>query len=87
MRIGQFAIFTGTNASTVRYYEQIGLLPPPKRVRGSQRSLERRMRRGLGSSCVAARWGSHWGKYVNLRRSLRGVAARRMNAGKSFTLG
>jgi len=37
MRIGEFAIFAGTNASTVRYYEQIGLLPAPKRIRNSQR--------------------------------------------------
>jgi DNA-binding transcriptional MerR regulator len=37
MRIGEFAIFTGTNASTVRYYEQIGLLPAPKRIRSNQR--------------------------------------------------
>ena len=39
MRIGQFAIYAGTNASTVRYYEQIGLLPPPKRIRGNRRSF------------------------------------------------
>lgn len=37
MRIGEFAIFAGTNASTVRYYEQIGLLPAPKRIRNNQR--------------------------------------------------
>ena len=37
MKIGQFAISVGTNASTVRYYEQIGLLPPPKRIRGGQK--------------------------------------------------
>ena len=39
MKIGQFAISVGTNASTVRYYEQMGLLPPPKRIGGSQRSF------------------------------------------------
>jgi DNA-binding transcriptional MerR regulator len=37
MRIGEFAIVAGTNASTVRYYEQIGLLPAPKRIRNNQR--------------------------------------------------
>jgi DNA-binding transcriptional MerR regulator len=37
MRIGEFAIFAGTNTSTVRYYEQIGLLPAPKRIRNNQR--------------------------------------------------
>jgi hypothetical protein len=37
MRIGEFAIFAGTSASTVRYYEQIGLLPAPKRIRNNQR--------------------------------------------------
>ena len=55
MKIGQFAISVGTNASTVRYYEQIGLLPPPKRIRAVREALERRMWRGSGSSCVAVR--------------------------------
>jgi DNA-binding transcriptional MerR regulator len=37
MRIGEFATSAGTNASTVRFYEQIGLLPAPKRIRSNQR--------------------------------------------------
>ncbi len=37
MRIGEFAIFAGTSTSTVRYYEQIGLLPAPRRIRNNQR--------------------------------------------------
>ena len=37
MRIGEFAASAGTNASTVRYYEQVGLLPAPKRIRSHQR--------------------------------------------------
>lgn len=37
MRIGKFAAFAGTNASTIRYYEQIGLLPAPKRIGSNHR--------------------------------------------------
>jgi DNA-binding transcriptional MerR regulator len=37
MRIGEFATSAGTNAPTVRYYEQIGLLAAPKRIRNNQR--------------------------------------------------
>jgi DNA-binding transcriptional MerR regulator len=32
MRIGRFAGCAGVNAKTIRYYEQIGLLPAPKRA-------------------------------------------------------
>ena len=38
LRIGELARRTGTNAPTVRYYEQIGLLPPASRRDGGQRS-------------------------------------------------
>lgn len=35
--IGRAARATGTKVQTVRYYEQIGLLPPPDRTEGNQR--------------------------------------------------
>jgi DNA-binding transcriptional MerR regulator len=38
LRIGELARRTGTNPPTVRYYEQIGLLPRPSRRDGGQRS-------------------------------------------------
>jgi DNA-binding transcriptional MerR regulator len=38
LKIGEFARRTGTNPPTVRYYEQIGLLPPASRRGGGQRS-------------------------------------------------
>jgi DNA-binding transcriptional MerR regulator len=38
LKIGQLARRTGTNPPTVRYYEQIGLLPPASRRDGGQRS-------------------------------------------------
>jgi DNA-binding transcriptional MerR regulator len=38
LKIGELARRTGTNAPTVRYYEQIGLLPPASRRDGGQRS-------------------------------------------------
>ncbi|GAA4477867.1 MerR family transcriptional regulator [Gluconacetobacter asukensis] len=36
-RIGALAGRTGTNAATIRYYEEIGLLPRPDRREGNQR--------------------------------------------------
>ncbi len=40
MRIGELAQLTHTRASTIRYYEQIGLLPAPKRINGKQRRYD-----------------------------------------------
>lgn len=40
MRIGQLALRTGTKASTIRYYEQIGLLPRPKRIESNHRRYD-----------------------------------------------
>lgn len=37
LAIGALAKRTGTNAQTIRYYEQIGLLPEPERTAGGQR--------------------------------------------------
>ena len=36
-KIGELAERTRTNAPTIRYYEQIGLLPRPDRQEGNQR--------------------------------------------------
>jgi len=32
MRIGELAAAVGLNPKTIRYYEAVGLLPPPQRV-------------------------------------------------------
>ena len=37
LTIGKLAAETGVKVPTVRYYEQIGLLPPPERSSGNQR--------------------------------------------------
>ncbi|MGZ2442195.1 MerR family transcriptional regulator [Sinorhizobium medicae] len=37
LRIGEVAERTGTNTPTIRYYEEIGLLPRPDRQEGNQR--------------------------------------------------
>ena len=37
MTIGKLAEETGVSASTIRYYERIELLPPPRRVSGQRR--------------------------------------------------
>jgi DNA-binding transcriptional MerR regulator len=38
MKIGELANATATNVETVRYYEKIGLLPPPARTSGNYRA-------------------------------------------------
>jgi len=38
LKIGALAARTGTSAPTIRYYEEIGLLPPAARRAGGQRS-------------------------------------------------
>lgn len=38
MAIGELARATGTKAETIRYYERIGLLPPPSRTAANYRS-------------------------------------------------
>ena len=62
--IGQLAARTGCKAQTIRYYEQIGLMPEPVRTEGNQRRygaqhLERlafiRHSRELGFSLQAIR--------------------------------
>lgn len=62
--IGQLACATGCKVPTIRYYEQIGLLPEPRRSAGNQRlygraHLERlgfiRHSRELGFSQTAVR--------------------------------
>jgi MerR family transcriptional regulator, redox-sensitive transcriptional activator SoxR len=37
LTIGEVAKQAGVQTSTLRYYEQIGILPPPKRVNGQRR--------------------------------------------------
>ena len=38
MKIGELAIATASNVETVRYYEKIGLLPPPARTSSNYRA-------------------------------------------------
>jgi MerR family redox-sensitive transcriptional activator SoxR len=45
MRIGDIARAAGVRVSRIRYYEQIGLLPPPERVSGQRRYDETVLRR------------------------------------------
>ncbi|HEV7257026.1 MAG TPA: helix-turn-helix domain-containing protein [Bosea sp. (in: a-proteobacteria)] len=40
--IGALAERTGVKVETIRYYEQVGLLPPPERSEGNQRRYGRR---------------------------------------------
>lgn len=37
LAIGQLAAATGCKVQTIRYYEEVGLLPPPARSEGGQR--------------------------------------------------
>ena len=40
--IGQLAVQTGAKVQTIRYYEQIGLMPEPLRSAGNQRRYGQR---------------------------------------------
>jgi Cu(I)-responsive transcriptional regulator len=40
LTIGDLAKSTGTKVVTIRYYERIGLLPPPERTGGNYRAYE-----------------------------------------------
>lgn len=40
MKIGELARRSGLSAHTIRYYERIGLLPPPDRDSGGQRDYD-----------------------------------------------
>ncbi|MCJ2102313.1 MULTISPECIES: MerR family transcriptional regulator [unclassified Methylobacterium] len=40
LSIGQLAAAAGVNLETVRYYERIGLMPPPARTGGGHRSYD-----------------------------------------------
>lgn len=42
MSIGRLARESGCKVPTIRYYEQIGLMPEPERTEGNQRLYERR---------------------------------------------
>ncbi len=42
MLIGGLADRTGVKVETIRYYEQVGLLPPPERSGGNQRRFGRK---------------------------------------------
>jgi DNA-binding transcriptional MerR regulator len=59
LKIGDLANATGTKVQTIRYYEEIGLLPPPARTEGNFRTYDKgtlrrlsfiRRSRGLGFS-------------------------------------
>jgi MerR family transcriptional regulator, redox-sensitive transcriptional activator SoxR len=56
MRIGEVARRAGVNASLLRYYESIGLLPEPERVSG-RRSYDESVLRRLAVIDVAQRAG------------------------------
>lgn len=40
LTIGRLAQATGTNVETIRFYEKIGILPPPARTEGNYRSYD-----------------------------------------------
>lgn len=45
--IGGLSELTGVNIETIRYYEKIGLLPPPRRSEGRHRLYDRDLRQRL----------------------------------------
>ena len=56
LTIGTLAQKTGTKVQTVRYYEQIGLMPDPGRTEGGQRRARAQIkRRGFHRRCCGRR--------------------------------
>ena len=53
LSIGDVAMATGVKVVTIRYYEQIGLLPIPSRTDGNYRPIVRSTYAGCGSFGVA----------------------------------
>jgi MerR family mercuric resistance operon transcriptional regulator len=47
MTIGALSGLTGVNIETIRYYEKIGLLPPPRRSEGRRRLYDRDLKQRL----------------------------------------
>lgn len=47
MPIGALALRSGVKVETIRYYEQVGLMPPPERTEGNQRRYGGRHRERL----------------------------------------
>lgn len=47
LTIGALSELTGVNIETIRYYERIGLLPPPRRTEGRHRLYDRDLTRRL----------------------------------------
>jgi len=45
LRIGELACATGTSAPAIRYYEQVGLLPSPRRISGQRHYRDDDLRR------------------------------------------
>jgi len=41
LKIGELARATGTKVVTIRYYEKVGLLPPPERSAGNYRAYDK----------------------------------------------
>jgi len=39
LTIGEIARYAGIETSAIRYYESVGLMPPPRRVNGRNRPL------------------------------------------------
>ena len=56
LTIGQVAERAGINTSAIRYYERVGVLPPPERRSGQRRYTEQTVRQ-LGVIDVAKRAG------------------------------
>ena len=73
LTIGKLAAATGTKAETIRYYEQIGLLPAPARSAGNYRTYEGEHLRRLSF----IRRARDLGFSIDQVRELMGLADRR----------
>jgi MerR family transcriptional regulator, redox-sensitive transcriptional activator SoxR len=78
LSIGQVAAAAGINTSQIRYYERIGVLPPPERV-GGQRRYDEQVLHRLAIIDVAQRAGFTLGEIRDLTTArVRELAERKL---------
>jgi len=65
LTIGELARYAGIETSAIRYYESVGLLPPPKRVNGRRRYDPGALKR-LGLIQIARQAGFRIGELQTL---------------------
>ena len=65
LTIGTLAKKTGTKVQTIRYYEQIGLMPEPGRTEGANDAMATPNSTACHLSGTPGNWDSRWTRSVS----------------------